>query len=69
MQTIPFTSDDKPEPLLTAEDLQRILQLSRTQVYLMLAAGDIPSIRISKRLRRVRRQDLHDWLERRHGVA
>ncbi|MFI5387093.1 MAG: helix-turn-helix domain-containing protein [Fimbriimonadales bacterium] len=54
--------------LLRPVDLVSLLQLSRAQVYLLLASGEIPSIRIG-RLRRIRRQDLEDWLSRRSEVA
>lgn len=57
------------EPLLLRPvDLVSLLQLSRAQVYLLLASGEIPSIRVG-RLRRIRRQDLDDWLNRRQGAA
>jgi excisionase family DNA binding protein len=69
MHAIPFTSDDKPEPLLTAEDLMRALQLSRAQVYAMLASGEIPSLRIG-RLRRVTRKQLEAFIaSRTEGAA
>ena len=54
--------------LLRPVDLVSLLQLSRAQVYLLLASGEIPSIRIG-RLRRIRRQDLEEWLNRDHKVA
>lgn len=54
--------------LLRPVDLINLLQLSRAQVYLMLASGEIPSIRIG-RLRRILRQDLDEWLNRSRGAA
>jgi excisionase family DNA binding protein len=54
--------------LLRPVDLVGLLQLSRAQVYLLLASGEIPSIRIG-RLRRIRRQDLDEWLSRSRGAA
>lgn len=54
--------------LLRPVDLVGLLQLSRAQVYLLLATGEIPSIRIG-RLRRIRRQDLDDWLSRSQGAG
>ena len=54
--------------LLKPSDLIDLLQLSRSQVYLLLASGEIPSIRIG-RLRRIRRQDLDAWIQRSQGAA
>jgi excisionase family DNA binding protein len=54
--------------LLRPMDLVGLLQLSRAQIYLLLASGEIPSIRIG-RLRRIRRQDLEAWLDRGQGTA
>lgn len=70
MQVVPLTSQEKPESLLTAEDLINMLRLSRAVVYQMLASGEIPSLRIHGRLYRIRRSDLDAWLEkRRQGGA
>jgi excisionase family DNA binding protein len=55
--------------LLRPVDLINLLQLSRSQIYLMLASGEIPSVRIGKRALRIRRQDLDDWLSRGQGAA
>lgn len=54
--------------LLRPVDLVSLLQLSRAQVYLLLASGEIPSIRIG-RLRRIPRQSLDEWLGRRQEAA
>jgi excisionase family DNA binding protein len=54
--------------LLRPADLIGLLQLSRGEVYHLLASGQIPNIRIG-RLRRIRRQDLDEWLSRRQGAA
>ena len=54
--------------LLRPVDLINLLQLSRAQVYFMLASGEIPSIKIG-RLRRIRRRDLDEWLSRSQGAA
>ena len=69
MHAVPLTSDDRPDALLTAEDLMRILQLSRAHVYGMLASGEIQSILIG-RLRRVTRAGLEAFIAARTtGVA
>ena len=52
--------------LLKPSDLIDLLQLSRSQVYLLLASGEIPSIRIG-RLRRIRRQDFEAWISETRG--
>ena len=54
--------------LLKPMDLVGLLQLSRSQVYLLLASGEIPSIKIG-RLRRIHRRDLDAWLSRGQGAA
>ena len=54
--------------LLRPVELINLLQLSRAQVYLMLASGQIPSIKIG-RLRRIRRRDLDEWISRSQGAA
>jgi excisionase family DNA binding protein len=54
--------------LLKPMDLVGLLQLSRSQVYLLLASGEIPSIKIG-RLRRIHRRDLDEWLSRSQGAA
>lgn len=47
--------------MLTVADLMRGLQLSRSKVYEMLAAGEIPSVKIG-RSRRVPRESYEAWV-------
>jgi excisionase family DNA binding protein len=49
--------------LLTVEQVQEELQVGRTLAYRLVKSGELPSYRIGK-LRRIRRQDVEDWLER-----
>ena len=50
------------EHLMSPEELQSFLGVSRTYAYGLLSSGAIPSIRIGK-LRRVRRSDVDAFLE------
>jgi len=50
--------------LLNAEETATLLGLGRTKVYEMLAAGELPVIRIGRSVR-VPREGLADWIRRR----
>lgn len=45
------------------DELWRWLGLGRTKIYELLRCGEIPSYKIG-RVRRIRRQDIEAWLER-----
>ena len=47
----------------TTDELVNWLGLGRTKAYEMLRSGEIPSYKIG-RIRRIRRQDVDAWLER-----
>src|SRR5829696_8412859 len=47
----------------TTDELIRWLGLGRTKTYELLRSGEIPSYKIG-RVRRIRRRDIEDWLER-----
>jgi len=49
--------------LLTVEEAQRLLSLSRSKIYEMLRAGEIPSIKVG-RVRRIPRTALEQYVER-----
>lgn len=51
------------EELLTVAEVARRLSLSRSKVYELISAGDIPSIHIG-RARRVAVIDLDHWITR-----
>lgn len=55
------TSTAAVEPLLTAEQVARILGVRAKRVYEL----GIPAVRISERAIRWRRQDVIDWIEAR----
>lgn len=52
--------DEQPQPrmMLSVDEVATELGCGRDTVYALLAAGQLPSVRISDRLRRVRRADL-----------
>lgn len=50
--------------LLKVEQAAQILNLGRSTTYGMVAAGDIPSIRVGRALR-IPRRLLTEWIERR----
>lgn len=51
-----------PAPLLVSpETAAGILEVSRTQVYVMLASGELPSLKIG-RLRRIPVRALEEWI-------
>ncbi len=56
---------DQPlaNPLLVSpETAADILEISRTQVYVMLASGELPSLKIG-RLRRIPVRALEEWIQ------
>lgn len=57
-----YCSYDEIPLLLDANDLIRLLGLSRTNVYYLLQANDFPTIVIGKR-RLVQKDKLFDWLK------
>ncbi len=57
-----FESTVPEERLLKASDLQRILNLSRANVYRLMKAEVLPTVRIRGAVR-VRYRDLMTWLE------
>lgn len=48
--------------LLTLEEVQQRLAVSRTTVYRLIRAGDLPTVKI-RDSRRVREQDLDSFIE------
>jgi excisionase family DNA binding protein len=47
---------------ISLREMQQILGIGKTKAYELVAAGDIPSVRIGRSIR-VSRQDLEHWLE------
>lgn len=54
---------DNEKLLLRVSEAQRILSLSRSTVYAMIASGEIPSVRIGRAVR-VPVDGLRDWVKR-----
>ncbi len=54
------------EGLLTAAEVARILQISRSMVYYLVRRGDLPSVKIG-RLRRIHRDDVQEYFRRHSG--
>ena len=50
--------------LLRAEEAAARLRLSRSQVYLMVRRGDLPSVRFGERAVRIPASELEEWLRR-----
>jgi len=50
--------------LLTPRQVAAILRCSLTEVHLLIASGDLPSVRVG-RARRVSSSELRRWMERR----
>jgi excisionase family DNA binding protein len=48
--------------LLKAVEVARILQISRTAAYRLIASGDLPGIRFAGKTVRVRPQDLEKFI-------
>lgn len=56
-------SHDLPERLLKPMEVAEILQVSRSEVYALIASGRLPSIRVSARVVRVHPSDLMAFIE------
>ncbi len=55
--------DIKAERLLKADDVSRILNISRALAYRLLRQGEIPTVRISHAVR-VKPADLEEYIKR-----
>ncbi len=54
---------DVPEDrILTVREVAAYLQISKSKIYYMLSRDEIPHIRIGRNVR-IRRADLHRWME------
>ena len=63
LNTQPATNQDGPESLLTVREAAAVLNLQPRYIYELVRRRELPAIRVGKYVR-VRRTDLHDWLER-----
>lgn len=55
--------DLEPAMLLRAEEAARMLGLGRSKVFQMLAAGELPVVRIGRCVR-IPRDELREWIKR-----
>jgi excisionase family DNA binding protein len=53
------------EPLLTADEVARLLRVPKTRVWSMSRRGEIPTVRIGPREVRYRAEDIDVWIARR----
>ncbi len=63
-KTTAFSVDSGERLLLRAEDVARRLSLGRATVYLMMASGELPTLRKGRAVR-VPERALREWVERR----
>ena len=56
---------DEPKLLLKCEEAAKRLSMGRAKVYLMVARGELPCIRIGNRAVRIPAQALEDWVRER----
>ena len=56
-------SENLPQPLLDVMEVAHILHISRSNCYLLVQRGVLPSIKLGK-CRRVQLQDLQDYISR-----
>ena len=52
----------KRQPWLTVPEVARELQIPRTRAYMLIAAGELPAVRIGERSIRVHRGELEEFL-------
>jgi excisionase family DNA binding protein len=57
-----YTGDTQIPQLLSAHDVAKILNVSRSFSYLLLQSGQIPTVRLGRSVR-VRPQDLTEYIE------
>ncbi len=61
-------SENLPQPLLTVMQVAHILHISRSNCYLLIQRGVLPSIKLGKS-RRVQLQDLQDYISRNRSTS
>ncbi len=57
------------EPLLTVEDVADYLRLNPETVRVMARRGELPSMKVGKRVWRFKASEIKAWLEAQHEVA
>lgn len=64
-----MTDSNAPGPaLMTVQEAARVLRLSRSKVYQIVARGDLPSVRIDGS-RRVKARDLERYIDQLGNAA
>jgi excisionase family DNA binding protein len=58
----------RPVPLLRVNDVAALLAIGRRTVYTLVAAGELPAVRVGERLR-FRLEDVDAYLERRREAV
>lgn len=61
-------SPPQPRMLLSVNEVAAELGCGRDTVYRLLAAGQLRSITVGGRLRRIRREDLRSYIDSRTGL-
>ncbi len=54
--------EDLPEPLLNAQQVSSLLNISRSRTYSLMQRGIIPCVHVGTKSRRVRREDLRKFI-------
>jgi excisionase family DNA binding protein len=61
-RTVTITMPAQEPAILTIDEAARYLRLSRPKVYNLVAAGDLPAVRVGRSVR-IRRDRLEAWIE------
>ena len=62
MENFTTPTIDLSEPMLSCNDLARVLHISRSKAYALVQSGEIPSVRIGSTSVRVRPSDLRAYI-------
>ena len=57
------------EELLTPRDVQTVLKCGRTATFHLIASGQIPSIKVSRKIIRILKSDLDNFVESRRRAG
>lgn len=57
------------EPLMTVDEAGGVLGLGRSAMYELLSSGELLSIKVGGRMRRIRPDDLREYVERQAAAA